>query len=94
MRHLPRCLFQFQIEYTELMAGGLKGDSSSVTVEEPRVYIGNLKPGRNYSIAIRAVSNGMESEPTLYTLATSKTIKATHLNKNNLNFPGSTEPRL
>ena len=87
-------MFQFQIEYTELMTGGLEGDCSSVTVKEPRVYVGDLMPGRSYSIAIRAVSNGMESEPTLYSLATSKTIKATHLNKNNLNFAGSTEPRL
>ena len=62
---------QFQIEYNEL--AGFNGDSSSVTVEEPRFSIDKLQPGRNYSIAIKAVSNGMESRATLYNLATSKT---------------------
>jgi len=81
----------YKIEYTELMTGGLKGDSSSVTVEDPRVYIGDLKPGRNYSIAIRAVSNGMESEPTLYSLATSETTKATHSKLTSI-FQGQQSP--
>ena len=62
---------QFQIEYNEL--AGFNGDSSSVVVEEPRFSIDKLQPGRNYSIAIKAVSNGMESRRTLYNLATSKT---------------------
>ena len=62
---------QFQIEYNEL--AGFNGDSSSVTVEEPRFSIDKLQPGRNYSIAIKAVSNGMVSRATLYNLATSKT---------------------
>ena len=53
----------FQIEYS----------SSSVTVEEPRFYIDKLQPGRNYSIAIRAVSNGMVSQATLYNLTTEDT---------------------
>ena len=62
---------QLQIEYNEL--AGFNGDSSSVTVEEPRFSIDKLQPGRNYSIAIKAVSNGMVSRATLYNLATSKT---------------------
>ena len=37
------------------------GDSSSVIVEEDFFDISRLQPGRNYSIAIKAVSNGMES---------------------------------
>ena len=61
---------QLQIEYNEL--AGFNGDSSSVTVEEPRFSIDKLQPGRNYSIAIKAVSNGMVSRATLYNLATSK----------------------
>ena len=50
---------QFQIEYNELE--GFNVDISSVTVEEPRFSIDKLQPGRNHSIAIRAVSNGMLS---------------------------------
>ena len=59
---------QLQIEYNEL--AGFNGDSSSVTVEEPRFSIDKLQPGMNYSIVIRAVSNGMVSQETLYNLAT------------------------
>ena len=37
------------------------GDSSSVVVHEPYFALSNLQPGRNYSISIQAVSNGIES---------------------------------
>ena len=62
---------QFQIEYSDLAE--FNGDGSNVTVEEPRFYIDKLQPGRNYSIAIRAVSNGMVSQATLYNLTTEDT---------------------
>ena len=50
-----------QVEYHELQT--LNGDSSSVSVSEPRFSMENLQPGRNYSIAVRAVSNNIESVP-------------------------------
>ena len=37
------------------------GDSSSVVVHEPYFALSNLQPGRNYSISIQAVANGIES---------------------------------
>ena len=37
------------------------GDSSSLFVPDPFVSLSNLQPGRNYSIAIQAVSKGIES---------------------------------
>ena len=59
-----------QIEYNELEA--FNGDSSSVVVEDSRFSIDKLQPGRNYSIAIKAVSNGMESVEKRFYQATSK----------------------
>lgn len=35
---------------------------NSIIVEQPRFQVSSLFPGRNYSISIQAVSNGMESE--------------------------------
>ena len=60
----------FQIEYNELEA--FNGDSSSVVVETESFAIDKLQPGRNYSIAIKAVSNGMESVERRFYQATSK----------------------
>ena len=55
----------FQIKYHELET--FNGDSSSLTVQEPQFSMDNLQPGRNYSIAVSAVSNGIQSVPsTLY----------------------------
>ena len=61
-----------QIEYTELEA--FNGDSSSVLVETDSFAISKLQPGRNYSIAIKSVSNGMESIEKRFYQATSKTL--------------------
>ena len=52
-------LIALKVEFNELEA--FNGDSSSVIVEEDFFDISRLQPGRNYSIAIKAVSNGMES---------------------------------
>lgn len=35
---------------------------NSIIVEQPRFHMSSLFPGRNYSISIQAVANGMESE--------------------------------
>ena len=48
-----------QIEYHELET--FNGDSSSVVVEEQSFSMEQLQPGRNYSLAVKAVSNGIES---------------------------------
>ena len=50
-----------QVEYHELQT--FNGDSSSISVSEPVFSMENLQPGRNYSIAVRAVSNNIESVP-------------------------------
>ena len=60
----------FQVEFNELEA--FNGDSSSVIVEEDFFDISRLQPGRNYSIVIKAVSNGMESVGTRIYQATRK----------------------
>ena len=60
----------FQVEFNELEA--FNGDSSSVIVEEDLFDIDRLQPGRNYSIAIKAVSKGMESVGTRKFVATRK----------------------
>ena len=49
----------FQITYHELEA--FNGDSSSISVEDTFFSMDNLQPGRNYSIGVQAVSNGIES---------------------------------
>jgi len=51
----------FKIKYHELET--FNGDSSSISVQEPQFSMDNLQPGRNYSIAVSAVSNGIESVP-------------------------------
>ena len=43
-----------------------------MVVEDSRFSIDKLQPGRNYSIAIKAVSNGMESVEKRFYQATSK----------------------
>ena len=52
-------MFFLQITYHELES--FNGDSSSVFVSEPYFPMSNLLPGRNYSIAVQAVSKGIES---------------------------------
>merc|ERR1719412_2740794 len=49
----------FKVEYHELET--FNGDSSSISVVEPQFSMENLRPGRNYSIGVRAVSNNIES---------------------------------
>merc|ERR1719412_3523537 len=49
----------FKVEYHELET--FNGDSSSISVVQPQFSMENLRPGRNYSIGVRAVSNNIES---------------------------------
>jgi len=49
----------YKIEYHEMET--FNGDSSYVTVEDPVFSMSNLLPGRNYSISVMAVSNGIDS---------------------------------
>ena len=45
------------------------GDSSSIYVEDTFFSLSNLQPGRNYTISISAVSQGIESVERLINLA-------------------------
>jgi len=45
---------------------------NTVTVKEPKFLMSSLFPGRNYSISIQAVSNGVESDKVAIFQATSK----------------------
>lgn len=58
----------FKIKYHELET--FNGDSSSISVQEPQFSMDNLQPGRNYSIAVSAVSNGIQSVPSTMFQAT------------------------
>jgi hypothetical protein len=60
------------VTYHELET--FNGDSSSVTVHEPYFALSNLQPGRNYSISIQAVANGIESVDRSIFQATSMSI--------------------
>ena len=59
-----------QVSYHELET--FNGASSSVVVAEPSFPLETLQPGRNYSIAVSALSNGIASVPTTVFQATSK----------------------
>ena len=59
-----------QVTYHELET--FNGDSSSAVVHEPYFPLSNLQPGRNYSISIQAVANGIESVDRSIFQATSK----------------------
>ena len=48
------------------------GDSSSITVEDSYFSIAELLPGRNYTVKVKAVSNGIESVERKDHVATSK----------------------
>ena len=48
------------------------GDSSSVYVQDTFFSLSNLQPGRNYSISISAVAQGIESVERSIYQATSK----------------------
>lgn len=50
---------EYKITYYELET--FNGDSSSVFVQDSFFSLSNLQPGRNYSISISAVSQGIES---------------------------------
>lgn len=50
---------QYKVTYHDLET--FNGDSSHIYVPEPFFSLSNLQPGRNYSIAIQAVSKGIES---------------------------------
>ncbi len=62
----------FQVSYHELET--YNGDSRSMTVHDPYFALSNLMPGRNYSISIQAVSNGIESAERSIFQATSKLV--------------------
>jgi receptor-type tyrosine-protein phosphatase beta len=49
----------YKVEYHEMET--FNGDSSSVIVDIPSFSMSNLQPGRNYSITVKAISNGIES---------------------------------
>ena len=48
-----------QVTYHELET--FNGDSSSLVVADTSFSLAQLQPGRNYSIAVAALSNNMES---------------------------------
>ena len=48
-----------QVTYHELQP--FNGDSSSLVVADTSFSLDQLQPGRNYSIAVAALSNNMES---------------------------------
>jgi hypothetical protein len=50
------------------------GDVNQIVVDEPKLLMSNLSPapGRNYSISIQALSNGVESEEVVLYQVTSK----------------------
>jgi receptor-type tyrosine-protein phosphatase beta len=52
---------QYKVTYHDLEATAFNGDSSYIFVPDPYFSLDNLNPGRNYSIAIQAVSKGIES---------------------------------
>lgn len=64
------CWFFSQVTYHELET--FNGDSSSVIVHDTYFPLSNLQPGRNYSISIKAVANGIESLERTITQATRK----------------------
>ncbi len=50
----------YRVEYHDVDT--VDEDSNSVIVDMPAFSMSNLKPGRNYSITVKAISNDMESE--------------------------------
>ena len=66
--------YYFQITYHELETfnSAFNGDSSSVVVADTSFSMDQLQPGRNYSIAVAALSNNMESYAVPVYQATSK----------------------
>ena len=61
---------EYKITYYELET--INGDSSSVYTVDSSFSLSNLQPGRNYSISISAVSQGIESAERSIYQATSK----------------------
>lgn len=59
-----------QITSQEVEAFG--GDVNSIIVDEPQFLMSSLSPGRNYSISIQSVSNGVESDEVTVFQATRK----------------------
>lgn len=60
----------YKISYHEVET--YNGDSSTVYTEKLSYTLKALLPGRNYSITVQAVSNGMESNETSIYQATSE----------------------
>ena len=52
----------YKVEYHDVDI--VDGDSNSAIVDMTAFSMSNLKPGNNYSITVKAISNGMESEGT------------------------------
>ncbi|KAF6198980.1 hypothetical protein GE061_007003 [Apolygus lucorum] len=52
---------QYKVSYTEV--GVLNGDTNTMMTDLTSFVLESLLPGRNYSIAVQAVSNSVESEP-------------------------------
>lgn len=64
------------MQITSQEAEAFGGDVNSVLVEQPQFLMSSLFPGRNYSISIQAVSNGMESDEVTVFQATSKPLRS------------------
>lgn len=62
----------FQVSYSEVEI--LNGDSNSMYTDKTEHLLDSLLPGRNYSITVQAVANGMESNETNIYQVTSELI--------------------
>lgn len=75
LTHLFRLLMVFQVSSHELEA--YNGDGIPQVVHDTKYQLSDLLPGRNYSISVVALSQGIPSEPTYIYQATSKFILKT-----------------
>ncbi|XP_068214295.1 tyrosine-protein phosphatase 10D-like isoform X1 [Palaemon carinicauda] len=57
----------YKIFYQEVET--FNGDSRTKVVKD-KIDVNELYPGRNYSLSLSAISNGIESEPTITSIAT------------------------
>jgi cadherin 5 type 2 (VE-cadherin) len=65
------CVAYDQVSYHEVES--FNGDNNSLYVEKAgTLLLESLLPGRNYSISVQAISNGMESNETSLYQATRK----------------------
>ncbi|XP_068214298.1 tyrosine-protein phosphatase 10D-like isoform X2 [Palaemon carinicauda] len=65
--HLAGIYSHYQIFYQEVET--FNGDSRTKVVKD-KIDVNELYPGRNYSLSLSAISNGIESEPTITSIAT------------------------